>query len=164
MEERTSGGVGADSLAEAVKERARELGFGWVGIASPGPSDHTTFYRRWLDEGRHGEMGYLAREDAVERRADLRGTLTEVCLVVVVAHPYFVEDREEVPDDASVGVIARYARGRDYHKVVKKKLLRLLETVRERADGHVEGRAYVETESGSWASGRDWAGSGRIRC
>ena len=49
-------------------------------------------YRGWVEDGRHGEMGYLAREDAIARRADLRRTLPSVRSVVVVGHEYFQED------------------------------------------------------------------------
>ena len=52
-------------LAAAVKADAFELGFDLVGVASPEPSAHLPFYERWLSEGRHGEMAYLARPDAL---------------------------------------------------------------------------------------------------
>lgn len=109
----------------AVRVQARALGFGLVGITTPAPSDHLTVYRRWLGEGRHGGMAYLARADAVARRGDLGLTLPGVRSIIVVGHEYYQEDPPGVPDDPSRGVIARYARGRDYHKVVKKKLVAL---------------------------------------
>jgi epoxyqueuosine reductase len=115
----------AARLVERVRAEARALGFSLVGVARPDPSDHIAFYRTWLAAERHGEMRYLARKDAVERRADLRRTMTSVRSVVVVGHEYFQEDPPGVSDDPSRGVIARYARGRDYHRVVKKKLQRL---------------------------------------
>jgi epoxyqueuosine reductase len=90
-------------------------------------------------------MRYLERDDAVRRRGDLRGTLEGVRSVVVVAHPYFLEDAPGVPEDPSLGVIARYARGRDYHQVVKRKLSELFRWVREEVDAEVEGRTYVDT-------------------
>lgn len=153
--------AGPVALALAVKEQAREMGFALVGVATPEPSDHVAFYRRWLEEGLHGEMRYLARADAVARRGDLTRTLSSVRSVVVVAHEYFQEDPAGVPGDPARGVIARYARGRDYHKVVKKKLVKLgrwLEgTVAGAGEDGVEGghgstearaphwRAYVDT-------------------
>ncbi len=148
-------GAGATALSDAVRAKARELGFGLAGITTPEPTDHLTFYRRWLDEGRHGQMGYLARPDAVARRGDLSATLPRVRSVVVVGHEYYQEDPPGVPDDPSRGVIARYARGRDYHKVVKKKLSALGAWLEEAAGGEasadgaaaapVAWRAYVDT-------------------
>jgi epoxyqueuosine reductase len=90
-------------------------------------------------------MGYLARPDAVARRADLRGTLPEVRSVVVVGMNYLTDPDTEAPPDAGAGVIARYARGRDYHRVMKARLLALLERAAARAAVPVIGRAYVDT-------------------
>ncbi|HEX9710293.1 MAG TPA: tRNA epoxyqueuosine(34) reductase QueG [Candidatus Thermoplasmatota archaeon] len=136
----------ADRFEDRLKARARELGFGLVGVAPAEASRHTAFFRAWLDAGRHGDMAYLARPDAVRRRADLDATLPGVRSVVMVGHEYFAPDAPEPPEaDPSRGVIARYARGRDYHRVVKKRLLVLLDWVREEAGRPVEGRAYVDT-------------------
>jgi len=97
------------TLTTRIKEQARELGFGLVGVASVEESAHMDLYREWVEDGRHGDMGYLAREDAVARRADLRQTLPSVRSAIVVAHDYFQEDPPGVPADPSRGVIARYA-------------------------------------------------------
>lgn len=139
-----AGDGGATALSEAVRAKARELGFGLVGITTPEPTDHLTFYHRWLADGRYGQMAYLARPDAVARRGDLGATLPGVRSVVVVGHEYYQEDPPGVPDDPSRGVIARYARGRDYHKVVKKKLAALGAWL-EDAPSAVTWRAYVDT-------------------
>ncbi len=133
------------ALARLVQRVGEALGFGRVGITTPEDSAHLDFYRRWLDDGRHGDMRYLARPDAVARRADLARTLPGVRSVVVVTHDYAQEDPSGVPDDPSRGVIARYARGRDYHRVVKKKLQRLGRRIDEAVEGSVTWRAYVDT-------------------
>ncbi len=62
-------GVPGVTLTARLKEQARELGFSLVGVASVEASGHMDLYREWVEHGRHGEMGYLAREDAVGRRA-----------------------------------------------------------------------------------------------
>lgn len=129
------------ALAERLRREAERLGFSGVGITTPDPSTHLDAYRRWLDAGHHGEMGYLARPDAVARRGDLSRTLEGVRSVVVLTEAYPHEDAPGVPDDPSVGVIARYARGRDYHNVVANKLRAL---VRVLPDG-VAARGYVDT-------------------
>jgi epoxyqueuosine reductase len=137
-------------LARDLKDEAGRRGFALAGVTDASAAGHADFYRRWLAEGRHGDMAYLAGPDAVERRSDLRGTLPGVRSVLVVAHEYFQEDAPGVPEDPSRGVIARYARGRDYHKVVKKRLLGLLEWLRREARERgiaedVEARPYVDT-------------------
>ena len=133
------------TLTTRIKEQARELGFSLVGVASVEESAHMDLYRGWLEDGRHGEMGYLAREDAIARRADLRRTLPSVRSVVVVGHEYFQEDPPGVPADPARGVIARYARGQDYHGTIKKRLLELHRWIEASVEGPIEGRVYVDT-------------------
>ena len=135
----------ASELASRVREEARMLGFELIGVARPEPSAHLRFYERWLAEGRHGGMAYLARPEAVARRADLRRTLATVRSVVVVAMGYHTEPDPDDPPDPTRGVIARYARGRDYHRVIKRRLLALLERVAAHARCPVAGRVYVDT-------------------
>ena len=133
------------TLTARLKEQARGLGFSLVGVATVEPSDHLDLYRTWVEDGRHGEMAYLAREDAVARRADLRQTMQSVRSAVVVAHEYFQPDPSGVPADPARGVIARYARGQDYHGVIKKLLLELHRWIEASVEGPVEGRVYVDT-------------------
>ena len=138
-------GVPSVTLTTRLKEQARGLGFSLVGIATVEPSDHLDLYSRWVEDGRHGEMAYLAREDAVARRADLRGTMPAVQSAVVVGHEYFEEDPAGVPADPARGVIARYARGEDYHGTIKKRLLELHRWIEASVERPVEGRVYVDT-------------------
>jgi epoxyqueuosine reductase len=133
------------TLTARLKEQARGLGFTLVGVATVEPSDHLDLYRTWVEDGRHGEMAYLAREDAIARRADLRGTLPSVRSAVVVAHEYFQEDPPGVPADPARGVIACYARGQDYHGVIKDRLLELHRWIEASVESPVEGRVYVDT-------------------
>ncbi|MFQ5653587.1 MAG: epoxyqueuosine reductase, partial [Planctomycetota bacterium] len=111
------------SSAEELKAMARDLGFARTGIATAGPSPHGERYLEWLEAGRHGTMTYMAKH--VARRLDPRETLSDARSVVVTALPY----RDEVPfpeeKDHTRGKIARYARGRDYHKVITPLLRRL---------------------------------------
>jgi len=132
-------------IREEIRVRAEALGFSLVGVTNPVSSAHMDFFRSWVEEGHHGEMGYLSREDAIARRSDLRLTMDGVTSVIVVAHEYFQTDPEGVPADASRAVVARYARGEDYHRVVKRKLQSLLEWMDGRVEGGVRGRAYVDT-------------------
>jgi epoxyqueuosine reductase len=135
----------AASLNDLVRAEAGALGFGLVGVAHAEPSAHLDFYRDWLAAGRHGEMAYLGRADAVARRADLRGTLADVRSVIVVGLDYSSAEPEGMERDSSRGVIARYARGRDYHRVVKGKLLALARRIEEHAGRPLAARAYVDT-------------------
>jgi epoxyqueuosine reductase len=135
----------SSALVTGLREQGATLGLAMVGITRPEASEHVEHLRRWLAGGYHGDMGYLARADTVARRGDLRRTMETVRSVVVAADGYDQEDPPGVPDDRSRGVIARYARGRDYHKVLKKKLVALGQWLDGQVDGGVGFRAYVDT-------------------
>jgi epoxyqueuosine reductase len=132
-------------VAAGLKALARAEGFDPVGVTLPSPSRHSAFLQGWVEEGRHGTMDYLARPDALERRGDPRRSVPEARSALVVAHGYFQEDPEGVPGDPSRGVIARYARGRDYHRVLKKGLDRVHRKLEEELGRSVVGRSYVDT-------------------
>jgi epoxyqueuosine reductase len=130
-----------------VRDRARHLGFGLVGVATPEATTHLPFLRAWIDNGFHGEMAYLARPDALQRREGPRHSFPNTRSVVVVGHVYGGGAPQET--DPSNGIIARYAHGRDYHKVLMRGLKHLLRDLRaevERRDGApVDGRIFVDT-------------------
>jgi epoxyqueuosine reductase len=127
-------------LMDALRREALRLGFDAVGVTEVRPSDHAAFYRAWIEAGRHGSMEYLAREDAVERRLRAEPFRS----AIVVALNYYSGD--DAPADAARGIIARYARGRDYHKVLRKKLLALLSWLEAELGRELPlARAYVDT-------------------
>jgi epoxyqueuosine reductase len=130
--------------AAAVKAEAERLGFDACGIAGVGASGHTAFLREWLDAGRHGTMSYLAREDAVQARTDPRSAWPQLRTAIVLALGY---DSGATPAQyADRGVIARYAHGRDYHKVIRRRLLELLRALEQQAGRALPlARAYVDT-------------------
>lgn len=132
-------------LRDRIRERARALGFDRVRFTTPAASGHMDFYRRWIEEGAHGEMGYLAREDSIARRGDLRLTMADVRSVVLVTHNYYQRDPPGLTEDEERAVVARYARGDDYHDVIKRRLVKLLAEVERDAGRRVAGRPYVDT-------------------
>lgn len=133
------------SLTRRALDQARALGFESAGVALIGPSDHAAFYRAWLARGLHGEMAYLERPDAVATRLQPNTAWPALRAAIVVALHY-APAADEAPAPPDRAIIARYARGRDYHKVLKKKLLALLDWL-EHEVGHAlpAARAYVDT-------------------
>src|SRR4030065_273467 len=63
------------SLTGFVKEEALRLGFAFAGVTTPDPPPHLDVYRRWIADGRQGDMAYLAGRRALERREDPRRIL-----------------------------------------------------------------------------------------
>jgi epoxyqueuosine reductase len=129
-------------VSERIRQRAREMGFGAVGIAPVRPSDYGDAYERWIAEGMHGEMGYLAREDAVAKRRDPAVLVPGVKSAVVVALEYYNHDAQAPAP--SRGIVARYARNHDYHELMKERLIALQAWISAELLP-VHGRAYVDT-------------------
>ena len=139
------GARAADRLRDDLMAEALRLGFSLVGVARPAPSGHMPFYESWIERGLHGEMEYLARDSSIRRRRDLSQTMEAVRSVLVVAHEHYIQDDPATVTDPSRGIIARYARGADYHRVVGGKLRSLARWLDSRVDGGVGARAYVDT-------------------
>ena len=131
--------------SERVVAEAVALGFETAGVATGSRSGHAAHFREWIRAGLHGEMGYLARHSAVERRGDLTRTLDGFRSAVVVAHSYADADPAAGSGDRSRAVVARYARGRDYHHIVGERLEELGDRLEAAAGRPVQRRAYVDT-------------------
>jgi epoxyqueuosine reductase len=130
------------ALALHAKSLARERGFDLVGIARADAPPELTFFAEWIARGHAGEMTYLTSQ--VARRQDLRAafpwarSLIAVGLQYDTPYPYSTE----APGDR--GWIARYAWGDDYHDVMKRMLVGLVEDLRQEA-GSFTARTYVDT-------------------
>ena len=132
-------------MSERIRSRAREMGFGAVGVAPVRPSDYGDAYARWIAQGMHGEMAYLAREDAVAKRRDPAVLVPGARSAVVVALEYFNADAQpESAADPSRGIVARYARNDDYHELMKERLIALQDWINAELLP-AQGRAYVDT-------------------
>ncbi|HZD25367.1 MAG TPA: tRNA epoxyqueuosine(34) reductase QueG [Alphaproteobacteria bacterium] len=114
-----------DALKQAIRDKARALGFDAVGFAAPdsvlGSGKHL---RDFLAAGRHGDMDWL--EAKADRRADPRTLWPEVETVIALGLNYGPPGRPlEMLKATERGNVSVYARGRDYHDVVKKRLKQL---------------------------------------
>jgi epoxyqueuosine reductase len=105
---------------ERVKAVALELGFLACGITDPRPSAHAAQLDEWIARGYAGTMRYLHRQAA--KRKDPRRIAPAARSVVVVLDNYYQPDG---PEDRRPPKVAKYARGRDYHRVTLERLDRL---------------------------------------
>ncbi len=117
-----------------MRATAKGLGFEAVGIAhaSGGVGADFLRYQAFLGEGMYGEMAWLAREPALRAGVDSEGILAGAKSVICLARRYPNEDASETagqPAPALPG-IARYARGHDYHRFLRRRLRRLATFVR----------------------------------
>lgn len=139
--------------ATQIRAWASELGFAGVGFACASPMDDRSCdaLDDWLDKGKHGEMHYLDTQRQVKK--DPAAVLPGAKSSVVVLDMYSSRQVGEQPSQLapSNGRIARYARGRDYHKEIKARLHALADRIESElnppnaADGTRGVRAFVDT-------------------
>jgi len=131
-------------LAADIKSWARELGFASLGIADTDLGEAEGHLMDWLGKDRHGEMQYMAEHGTRRSRpADLvPGTVR----VLSVRLPYWpkARDAESALNDPALGYVARYALGRDYHKVLRNKLQKLADRI-ESAIGPFGYRVFTDS-------------------
>ena len=141
--------------AQTIKAEAARLGFSACGLARAERVDQTqeARFRKWIAEGKHGELDYLARN--IEKRMDPRLLVEGAQAIVVVAMNYLPAHLPEKPP------LARYAYGKDYHDVVRERLLALMQSLNLKP--YEDGRAFVDTapvDERYWAvkAGLGWTG------
>ena len=135
-----------DASARVVAE-ARRLGFDAVGFAradEPLEADHER-YARFVADGKHGRMAWLAEDVEARRRLDGDAILPGARTVVCLARRYARSAEEEAKDPAIAQIVARYARGQDYHNHLRKKLRKLAAFVRTLGPD-VRARPLVDVE------------------
>ncbi len=116
-------------------QTARQLGFELAGVAPAGTPSHFTEYRRWIENGRHAGMDYLARHGEQRRHPEsvLPGVRSLLMLGVSYRTVLLDDPETEIPSHpaASLAGIAEYARGIDYHDWVRHRLKILSQKHRE---------------------------------
>jgi epoxyqueuosine reductase len=133
------------ALAIRIKDWGRALGFQQVGIADIDLEIAQRHLAAWIRADRHGEMAYMARHGTKRSRpAELvPGTLR----VVSVRMDYLPEPRERMQtaiEDPVCAFVSRYSLGRDYHKVLRRRLQRLAERIRGEV-GDFGHRVFVDS-------------------
>ncbi len=124
------------NLALTIKAWGRELGFADVGIADADLSEAEPGLQAWLDAGCHGEMDYMASHGMLRARPGelVPGTLRVISArmnYLPAASPDNWRERETARlSEPGAAVVSVYARGRDYHKVLRARLQQLAERIR----------------------------------
>ncbi|MEG4249157.1 tRNA epoxyqueuosine(34) reductase QueG [Microcoleus sp. Pol10D4] len=125
---------------DRIKQKALELGFHKVGIAST-DADFDLEKQRlqaWLDKGYQADMAWMANP----KRQDIRSLMPEMQSLICVAINYYTPHQR--PGASEYAKISRYGWGRDYHKILHKKLKVLTNWVRSQGEG-IEARYYADT-------------------
>jgi epoxyqueuosine reductase len=129
-----------DSLEARLKQHAHSLGFALAGVAPATDADGFDRLRDWLQNGFAATMEYMSRHG--DARQNPSSILPDVRGVVMAGMNYKPADEDESP--TGLGKVARYARGLDYHDVLRDRLKRLLAWLQTERPG-CRGRAVVDT-------------------
>ena len=141
------------NLTQVIKEHALELGFDLVAIAAVGPSPDWERYRKWIAAGMGGEMHYLISHALPKQ--DPRQLLPQARTIILVALNYAQQIDPALQEDPSRGRISLYALGKDYHKIMRKALIRLDRRLAALSGRSSQGRVFVDSApmlERSWAS------------
>lgn len=150
--------LSAGEKAQLIKAEAHRLGFLACGVArAQFLAEEAPRLEQWLSAGKHGSMGYMANH--FDLRLDPRKLVPGARSVISLAYNYHTPPLQQ---DATAPKLSTYAYGRDYHKVLRKRLKPLLQFMTARF-GAVELRAFVDSApvmEKVWAqrSGVGWVG------
>jgi epoxyqueuosine reductase len=135
-------------MKEAIRQRARELGFDECRFTTATAPESAPKFEQWLAEGRQGEMGYLARnaQKRVEPQRVLEGAKSVVVLAATYGEVQTSNFKLQTSNPGSkVGVIARYAQYADYHEVIGERLKVLTALVNQIGGEGTRSLWYVDT-------------------
>jgi len=132
-------------LAGKIKRWGMELGFEQVGICDTQLAEHETHLQEWLDRNFHGSMHYMARHGVKRSRPEqlVAGTVRVISVRMNYLSPKSTP-ADHLMTQPATALISRYALGRDYHKVMRKKLQKLANRI-EAETGPFGYRAFVDS-------------------
>ena len=145
MTSRTFSSKELNSLKAQMKLWAGELGFSMIGIADTDLSQAETRLIEWLADGRHGDMHYMAKHG--DRRTQPAAIQPGTVRVVSVRMDYLPDSATPpttILQDSTKGYVSRYALGRDYHRLIRRRLQKLADLMSE-AVGPFRYRAFVDS-------------------
>jgi epoxyqueuosine reductase len=134
-----------NQLANQIRAWGHDLGFQQVGISDLDIAADEERLMRWLAQGRHGEMDYMQRHG--RRRARPHELVPGTIRVISVRMDYLpaqTQPAERVLENAELGYVSRYALGRDYHKVLRRRLAQLAENIQTHVADSAH-RVFVDT-------------------
>lgn len=149
-------------LKSWIKQQAVQLGFADCVIARPDAQAELPRFKEYLKRGYHGDMKFL--EENLDKRADPTLLVPGTKSIICVRMNYLVETPKPryVPDEPNAAIIARYARGRDYHKIMRGRLKTLATLIKEKV-GPFESRPFADSapvfeKSLAESAGMGWTG------
>lgn len=135
----------SEHFLNQIKFWANELGFKQLAVTGIDLAQHEKHLTDWLEQSFHGEMDYMARHGTKRSRPDELepGTLR----VISVCMDYFPPESlsiRKVLKNQNLGLISRYATGRDYHKLIRKRLQKLVDKIQQEV-GPIGYRVFTDS-------------------
>lgn len=144
-----------DNLADDIKRWGREMGFQQIGIADADLRDEESRLKAWLEKGYQGNMAWLGEHGNKRSRPEelVPGTQRVICARL----DYLPADTDQIRilKDGEKAYVSRYALGRDYHKLIRKRLSQLAKRIEdavaavtpmsEESDNSLQQRAFVDS-------------------
>ena len=149
-------------ITEIIKKKAADLGFSSCGISQARfLKEEEKKFEDWLNHGYHGSMDYLNKN--FDKRLDPRKLVHGSKSVISLTYNYYPPKKLVRKNNF---IISKYAYGKDYHKILKKKLRKLFFFMKENI-GNIEGRVFVDSapvHERAWAklSGLGWIGKNSL--
>jgi epoxyqueuosine reductase len=136
--------IDLSALALSIKQWGRELGFQQVGIAGLDLGEHEQHLQRWLDAGYHGEMDYMGAHGS--KRSHPEQLVPGTMRVISLRMDYLPGDTQMAQRlaEPEKAYVSRYALGRDYHKLIRKRVQHLAERIQQDI-GPFGFRAFVDS-------------------
>lgn len=151
-----------NNIKTHIKTLATKHGFQQVTVSDINTSDYFPKFEQWVADGYHGEMSFLERNQTLRKNPDQLHSGT--CRVLSFRYNYLPESSGfvKVLEDQNLANISRYALGRDYHKLMRKKLQRIAESIVQQCETF-DYRVFVDSapvlETGfADKSGLGWKG------
>jgi epoxyqueuosine reductase len=131
-------------LRNNIQEKSVELGFQQIGISENALGDHIARYQDWLDQGLHADLDYMEKHGSKRWQADelIPGTLRVISLRMnYLTTP---ESPLNLLNNNEKAYISRYSLGRDYHKLIRSRLKKLIDFIKQEAQSY-NFRAFVDS-------------------
>ena len=132
------------ALAGRIREWGGELGFQQVGITDIDLESYRAHLEAWLARRHHGEMAYMARNQDKRCHPDKLHPGAARIISVRMDYDHVGEQSLAPMEEGDTAYVARYARGRDYHKMMRMRLQRLADRIEDEVGSH-SYRAFVDS-------------------
>ncbi len=135
--------INFESLADDIKDWGRNLGFADIRITDTNLAQDEKYLQKWLAQGYHGEMAYMEAHGHKRSRPEalIPGTLR----VITARMDYLPPDTQPIKilQSPQKAYISRYALGRDYHKVIRSRLKKLADKIKQ----HITAAADINHDT-----------------